>query len=202
MYGCHEKRLSLSLKIQNGCLRFFFILCMMKGDINTNQMVKTPSRLMHWIPLFGVDDVIFLPQNWYFVNFLENGAYDFFILGIRIEDINTYQMAKTASKLIHFFRSYSPRTGLMTSSFGPKFNRIKTRWTKVAILLYFDEKFYHQGRSGKCEGFAFVTSRTISTLRKSEPQWFKGYLIFQMMFWIDHAEWIFSKHFRDLMTSY
>ena len=36
-----------------------------------------------------------------------------------MEDINTYQMAKTPSKLIHFPRSYSPKTGVMTSSFGP-----------------------------------------------------------------------------------
>ena len=31
-----------------------------------------------------------------------------------MEDINTYQMAKTPSKLVHFLRS------VMTSSFGPK----------------------------------------------------------------------------------
>ena len=36
-----------------------------------------------------------------------------------MEDINTYQMAKTPSKLIHFPRSYSPKTGVMMSLFGP-----------------------------------------------------------------------------------
>ena len=30
-----------------------------------------------------------------------------FVLGTRIEDINTYLAANTASKLYHFFRSYS-----------------------------------------------------------------------------------------------
>ena len=40
-----------------------------------------------------------------------------------MEDINTYQMAKTPSKLIHFPRSYSPKTGVMTSSFWAQFCR-------------------------------------------------------------------------------
>ena len=121
---CMSRKSTLSI-FSKSAPTIFFKLCMMKGDINTYQMVKVPCRLMHWLPLFGPNDVIFLPQNRYFVNFLENGAYDFFILCMRIEDIDTYQMAKTASKLIHFFRSYSPKTGLMTSSFGPKFNRDK-----------------------------------------------------------------------------
>ena len=36
----------------------------------------------------------------------------FFKLCITIEDIYTYQMAKTPSKLIHFPRSYGPKRGL------------------------------------------------------------------------------------------
>ena len=82
----------------------------------------------------------FLPKKWYFANFLRNGAYNFFILGIRIENINTYQLAKTAFKLVHFFGSYSPKTGLMTSSFGLIQQGEGTRWAKSIILLYFDEQ--------------------------------------------------------------
>ena len=82
----------------------------------------------------------------------------FFILCIRIEDINTYQMAKTASKLIHFFRSYSPKTGLMTSSFGPKFNRDKNSMGQghYTVILRWNgwelDVFIIKG-SGKCGGF-------------------------------------------------
>ena len=39
--------------------------------------------------------------------------------------INTYQMAKTASKLIHFPRSYGSKTGVMTSQLGPKSTGLK-----------------------------------------------------------------------------
>ena len=67
-----------------------------------------------WGPFLGP----IFPKNWYFADFLENDAYDFFIFGIRIGDINTYQTVKIAFKLIHFFRSYSPKIGGMTSSSG------------------------------------------------------------------------------------
>ena len=38
---------------------------------------------------------------------------------MRIGHISSYQMAKTASELIPFFKSYSPKTGVMRSSFEP-----------------------------------------------------------------------------------
>ena len=87
-------------------------------------MLKSPPRLKHCIPpFFGVDDVILLSQNRYFS---ENGSYDFLILCIRVENINIYQIAKTASKLIHCFRSYRLKTWLMMSSLlGPQFSRDK-----------------------------------------------------------------------------
>ena len=50
----------------------------MKGDINTYRMVKVPCRLMHWVTLFGPFLGPNLPKNRHFVNFLENGSYDFF----------------------------------------------------------------------------------------------------------------------------
>ena len=58
-----------------GAYNFFNTL----HDERGHQMVKVPCRLMHWLPLFGPNDVIFLPQNRYFVNFLENCAYVFFL---------------------------------------------------------------------------------------------------------------------------
>ena len=82
-----------------------------------------------------------------------------------MEDINTYQMAKTPSKLIHFPRSYSPKTGVMTSSFwaqfcreqdldGPPSTYCKLPW-KMKWLVYW--MFWYPRRSGKCVGFAFVS---------------------------------------------
>ena len=56
----------------------FFKLGTMKGDINTCRMVKVPCRLMHWVTLFGPFLGPNLPKNRHFVNFLENGSYDFF----------------------------------------------------------------------------------------------------------------------------
>ena len=56
----------------------FFKLGTMKGDINTYQMLKVPCRLMHWVTLFGPFLGPNLPKNRHFVNFLENGSYDFF----------------------------------------------------------------------------------------------------------------------------
>ena len=56
----------------------FFKLGTMKGDINTYRMVKVPCRLMHWVTLFGPFLGPNLPKNRHFVNFLENGSYDFF----------------------------------------------------------------------------------------------------------------------------
>merc|ERR1712243_270099 len=91
----------------------------MKGDINTYRMVRVPCRLMHWVTLFGP----FLGPNFPKTDTLlicsKTAPAIFFKLGIRMEDINTYQMAKTPSKLIHLPRSYSSKTGVMTSSFGP-----------------------------------------------------------------------------------
>ena len=56
----------------------FFILCMRKGDINIYRMVKVPCRLMHWVALFGPFLGPNLSKNGHLVNFLENGAYNFF----------------------------------------------------------------------------------------------------------------------------
>ena len=56
----------------------FFKLGTMKGDINTYRMVKVPCRLMHRVTLFGPFLGPNLPKNRHFVNFLENGSYDFF----------------------------------------------------------------------------------------------------------------------------
>ena len=81
----------------------------MKEDINTYRMVKVPCRLMHWVTLFGPFLGPNLPKNRHFVNFLENGTYDFLKLGIRMEDISAYQMAGTAWKLVLFCRSYRPK---------------------------------------------------------------------------------------------
>ena len=41
---------------------------------------ETPPLLKHWFPIFGDGDLMILPQNGYFVNFLENGAYFFYTL--------------------------------------------------------------------------------------------------------------------------
>ena len=76
---------------------------MMKGDINTYQMVKTLSPLMQCFPLFGVDEVLILPQNGYFVCLYKNDAYDLFRICMTIADLDTYQMTKTTLKLKHFF---------------------------------------------------------------------------------------------------
>ena len=92
---------------------------MMKGDINTYQMVKTLSRLMQYFLLFGADEVLILPQNGYFVSLYKNDAYDLFYICMTIADLDTYQMAKTALKLKRFFQLI----GKKLSSFGPKSNR-------------------------------------------------------------------------------
>ena len=61
---------------------------MMKGDINTYQMVKPLSRLMQRFPLFGVDEVSILPQNGYFVTLYKNDAYNLFHSCMTIADLD------------------------------------------------------------------------------------------------------------------
>ena len=100
------------------------------------------------------------------MSFFLKTASTFFKLSVGIEDIDTYQMAKTASKLIHFFRSYSPKTGLMTSSFGPKFNRDKNSMGQghYTVILRWNgwelDVFIIKG-SGKCGGFCICDFRSL-----------------------------------------
>ena len=92
---CHEIRLKNDfLKIQP---YGFFILGTTNEAINTYQIVKSSIdvfRHVFWA-LFRSK----LAEKQFDI-FLDNGA---------IENINTSQLAKTASKLIHFSRSYGPK---------------------------------------------------------------------------------------------
>ena len=92
----------------------FFITCTTKEGINTYQIVKAAFWLMYLVMCFGPFLGPNLPK---YCHFSQNRRLRFFILCIMIEDINAYQMTKTASELIHFrplsFRqSYGPKRGL------------------------------------------------------------------------------------------
>ena len=90
-------------------------------------------------------------------------------------------MAKITSKLIHSFRSYSPKTGVMTSLLGPIQQGARTRWAKFIILLHFDETigmvYWIQGGQASVVGLqsavtffflAVTIVGCISALRKSD----------------------------------
>ena len=76
------------------------------------------------------------------------------------------------SALNHVFRSYSPKTGLMASSFGPKFSRRHDLDGPSSLHSYACMKgwyigvFFYQG--GQCRGLVLVTLvGCISALRKT-----------------------------------
>ena len=78
------------------------------------------------------------------------------------------------SALNHVFRSYSPKIGLMTSSFGPKFSRKHDLNGPSSLHSYawmnggYIGGFFSARRSGKCRGLVLVTLvDCISALRKS-----------------------------------
>ena len=97
----------------------FFKLGTMKGDINTYRMVKVPCRLMHWVTLFGPFLGPNLPKNRHFVNFLENGSYDFFKTWNKDGGHQYLSNGKNPIEIDSFPQELGPKTGLMTSSFGP-----------------------------------------------------------------------------------
>ena len=94
---CHEIRL-LKILFSKSNPTGFFILGTTNEAINTYQIVKSSIdvfRHVFWA-LFRSE----LAKKRTLDIFLDNGA---------IENINTSQLAKTASKLIHFSRSYGPK---------------------------------------------------------------------------------------------
>ena len=133
MSGCiYVTKINLSNFFRNRHLRFFTLHD--DRGINIYRMVKVPCRFVHWVPFFGPFLGPILPKTNTLLIFSKTAPRGFFKPRIRIGDINTYQIAKIASKLIHFFRSYSPKTGLP--------------------MLYFDETVgisdWCSRRSGKC----------------------------------------------------
>ena len=146
---CNENQLCQFF--QNWLLQFFWNFSWWKG---TSIPIKWWKSHVDWCigcPFLGPMTSYFCPKIDTLLIFSKTVPTNFFILCMRIEDIDTYQMAKTASKLIHFFRSYSPKTGLMTSSFGPKFNRDKNSMGQghYTVILRWNvwelNVFYHQG---------------------------------------------------------
>ena len=111
----------------------FFRLCMMKRGHHSYQMVKFPCWLMLMLVApswaFWAQWRHNLSLLWYFVNFLKNSAYDCFIIGIRIEGINTYQYLSIPIKWRKppvnwfIFQELSPKNWAAAVVFWAQFSR-------------------------------------------------------------------------------
>ena len=159
MYVClYVRKINFVNFFKIGSYNFFLNFAWWKGTSIPIKWWRSHADWCIGCPFLGPFWAQFCPKTDTLLIFSKTVPTNFFILCMRIEDIDTYQMAKTASKLIHFFRSYSPKTGLMTSSFGPKFNRDKNSMGQghYTVILRWNgwelDVFIIKG-SGKCGGF-------------------------------------------------
>ena len=108
MYVCDENQLC---QFFSKSAPTFFLLCMMIGASISIEWWRYHVDLYIEYHFFGRVWSQFCPKTNTLLIFSKTAPRGFFKPRIRIGDINTYQIAKIASKLIHFFRRYSRKLG-------------------------------------------------------------------------------------------